>query len=433
MTPPSPAAAADTSVTAERPAAAVAAPVPVAMGRMDRLLRLMAEKHASDLFIAPGSPVQIKINGVIMPVNRQPLDPPAVESLARELVDVRDWAEFERKRELNAPYVLRGVGSFRVNLFRQRGSTSSVIRFVPHDIPAFETLNLPSVLLDLVMEKRGLVLVVGATGSGKSTTLASMIDHRNTHRSGHILTLADPIEFTFSNKRSIVSQRQLGTDTESLEIALRSAMRQAPDCILIGDIRDAPTMAQAIAYSQSGHLVLATMHANNANHALNRIVSFYGPENRHALLADLSASLRAIFSQRLLKTPEGGRVPAVELLLNTRHIAELIETGRLTEVKEAMEKSLAPGSETFDQAIVKLLRGERVSREEALANADSPTNLLWMLENAGDGSRAPMSRAGLPTIDESVLPAAPGPGPGPGPDRARRDEGPSFSDFLLNI
>ncbi len=388
---------------------------------MDRLLTLMAEKKASDLFLSPGSPVHIKINGVTLPINQQRLDPAGVSTLIREIVTDRQWQDFQDTKELNLGYGLRGVGSFRVNVFQQRGSPSCVVRYIPGDIPKFSSLNLPPVLLDIVMEKRGLVLVVGATGSGKSTTLASLLDYRNENRSGHILTLEDPIEYTFANKRSIVNQRQIGTDTQSLHVALRNAMRQAPDCILIGEIRDVETMSAALAYSQSGHLVLATLHANNANNALNRIVNFFTPETRRVLLADLAATLKAVISQRLIRANDGGRIPAVELLLNTRHVAELIEQGRLTEIKDAMEKSLASGSQTFEQGLVSLVRERKISREDALANSDSPTNLLWLLENT-EG-------------DDGGLPAAPQVG-GHGADaqsKSKEPEGPSFSEFLLNV
>ena len=390
---------------------------------MERLFRLMAEKKASDIFLSPGSPVHIKINGVSLPVNQTKLDATSVESLVREILTERQWQEFVERRELNAGYGLKGVGSFRINLFQQRGSPACVARFIPGDIPSFASLRLPPMLPELVMEKRGLILVVGSTGSGKSTTLASLIDHRNEHKSGHILTFEDPIEFTFRNKRSIVNQRQIGTDTDSLAVGLKNAMRQAPDCILIGEIRDMETMSQAIAYAQSGHLVLSTLHANNANNALNRIVSFYPPESRRVMLADLSATLKAVVSQRLVRGVDGSRLPAVELLLNTRHISELIEQGQLTEVKEAMEKSLAPGSQTFEQALMGLVRTRIISREDALAQADSPTNLLWLLENAGisdGGSAAPAAGAPMPT-------------PLPRVDKEKEPEGASFSEFLLNI
>jgi ABC-type cobalamin/Fe3+-siderophores transport system ATPase subunit len=260
------------------------------------------------------------------------------------------------------------------------------------------------------MAKRGLLLVVGATGSGKTTTLASLIDYRNHHKTGHILTLEDPIEFVFRNRMSIVNQRQIGTDTKSLRTALKNALRQAPDCILIGEIRDTDTMSAAIAYAQSGHLVLATLHANNASHALNRIVSFYSPENRHVLLSDLSTTLKAIVSQRLLKSVGGGRVPAVEVLLNTTHIAELIEQGRLSEIRDALVNSMTPGSQTFDQALIELLLANKVTKEDALANCDSPTNLLWMLENRGnssEGAPSPVATAAAPPIVFPLLPAEP--------------------------
>jgi twitching motility protein PilU len=266
------------------------------------------------------------------------------------------------------------------------------------------------------MEPRGLVLVVGATGSGKSTTLASLIEYRNENRTGHILTFEDPIEFTFRNKRSIVNQRQIGTDTDSLLVGLRNAMRQAPDCIMIGEIRDLETMSAAIAYAQSGHLVLATLHANNTYNALNRIVSFYPPENRRVMLADLAGTLRSIASQRLIRSTSGGRVPAVELLLNTRYVAELIEQSSLSEVKDAMEKSLAAGSQTFEQALLRMVQAGRISREDALAHADSPTNLLWLLENS---ERSSSTSATAPPIDTTAA--------------RRPTDGPSFSEFLLNI
>lgn len=401
---------------------------------MERLLQLMSEKKASDLFLAPGSPVQLKVNGTMVPVNQQRLAAENVVALVREIVDERHWETFERQHELNLGYGVRSVGSFRVNVFRQRGSTACVIRFIPHDIPELATLHLPPILGDLVMDKRGLLLVVGATGSGKSTTLASMIDYRNEQKTGHILTLEDPIEFTFRNKRSIVSQRQIGTDTQSLDVALKNAMRQAPDCILIGEIRDTATMSNAIAYAQSGHLVLATLHANNANHALNRIVSFYPPDNRPVLLADLAATLKAVVSQRLVRAFDGSRLPAVELLLNTRHIAELIEQGRLTEIKDAMSQSLAAGSRTFDQALAELVRARRIAREDAMAHADSPTNLLWMLENAAEEGAAPAPKAAAQPgnlVSPAMASAALGQPPRPGSDGDAH--GPSFSEFMLNI
>jgi twitching motility protein PilU len=388
---------------------------------MERLLALMAEKKASDLFIAAGTAVQIKINGTAVPINQQRLDPTTIESLLREVLTDRQWAQFEHDNELNFGYGLRNVGSFRFSLFKQRGTAAAVVRYIPGDVPQFESLSLPPVLSELIMEKRGLLLVVGSTGSGKTTTLASLLDHRNTHRSGHILTLEDPIEFTFLHKRSVVNQRQIGTDAVSLGIALKNALRQAPDCLMIGEIRDVETMSAAIAYAQSGHLVLSTLHANNAAHALNRIVSFYTPENRRTLLSDLAATLRCVVSQRLIRSASGGRLPAVEILLNTTFVSELIEQGRLSEIKEAMEKSMAPGSQTFERALVDLVRAKKITKEDALAQSDSPTNLLWLLENTED------------TGSETSPQPQRGPEPPSAPDAQKSSEGPTFSEFMLNI
>jgi twitching motility protein PilU len=389
---------------------------------MQRLLSLMAEKKASDLFIAAGAPIQIKINGTAVPINQQRLDPQAIEQLLREVLTDRQWAQFELDNELNVGYGLRNVGSFRISVFRQRGTAAAVIRYIPGDVPQLETLNLPPLLSDLIMEKRGLLLVVGATGSGKTTTLASLIDHRNTHSSGHILTLEDPIEYTFRHKRSVVNQRQIGTDAVSFEVALRNALRQAPDCLMLGEIRDVDTMSAAIAYAQSGHLVLSTLHANSASHALNRIVSFYTPENRRVLLSDLAATLRCVISQRLIRASAGGRLPAVEILMNTTFVSELIDQGRLSEIKEAMEKSMAPGSQTFERALVDMVRSRKVTREDALAQSDSPTNLLWLLDNTEDSTPA----------DEASASTSRGTDSG-GATPAKTPDGPTFSEFMLNV
>ena len=349
---------------------------------MERLFKLMAEKKASDLFIAVGSAVHMKVNGTSVPINQQLMDNAMIKSLLSEIITPEEFDELVATHELNKGFGVQGVGRFRLSAFQQRGSISAVIRYIATDIPALDTLNLPPIVGDIIMEKRGLVLIVGATGSGKSTTIASMLDMRNAKRTGHILTLEDPIEYVFRNKKSIVNQREIGSDAVSLEIALRNALRQAPDCILIGEIRDKETMTAAIAYAQSGHLCLATLHANNSYHALNRIVSFYPLENRVTLLSDLSAALRSIVSQRLIRARSGGRIPAVEVMLNTRHITELIEKGEINGIKEAMEKSLSPGSQTFEQALYRMIREGSISEEEALSHADSPTNLLWLINNA---------------------------------------------------
>ncbi len=360
------------------------------MSAMQRLLELMAEKKASDIFISCGAPINIKINGVTMPINQQIVTPDAVRTLMKEILNERQLKEFEDEFELNTSYPIRGLGSFRISCFMQRTTPGVVVRYIPGEVPQFDTLGLPTVLKDVVLEKRGLILMVGATGSGKSTSLAAMIDHRNALMSGHIITIEDPIEFLFKHRKSIVNQRELGTDAKSYYIALRNAMRQAPDVILIGEIRDRETMTAAIAYAQSGHLCLATLHANNSYHALNRIISFYPLENRPALLQDLSASLKCVVAQRLVRNLKGGRSPSVEVMLNSRHVADLIEKGEVNEIKEAMEKSMSPGSQTFEQSLFKLINDGVISQNEALANADSANNLLWQINNAklGDAPKA---------------------------------------------
>jgi twitching motility protein PilU len=310
--------------------------------------------------------------------------------------------ELERTNELNAGYSVPNLGRFRLSAFRQRGSISAVFRFVPATIPALGDLGLPPVLSDLIMEKRGLLLLVGSTGSGKSTTIAAMLDHRNELKPGHILTLEDPIEYLFKNKKSIVNQREIGSDAKDFYTALRNSMRQAPDCILIGEIRDKETMAAALAYAQSGHLVLATLHANNSYNALNRIISFYPIENRAALFQDLSSTVKAIVSQRLIKSAQGGtRTAAVEVMVNTRYISELIEKGDISQIKEAMEKSISGGSQSFETALFDLVQAGKISQEEALANADSATNLLWLLNNGPDAKKDEPEQAASSSSSET--------------------------------
>jgi twitching motility protein PilU len=325
-----------------------------------------------------------------------------------EVLTPLQMEELEQKGELNIGIGVPKVGSFRLSGFKQRNTIAAVIRCIPVRIPSIDTLNLPPTLATLALEKRGLILMVGATGTGKSTTMAAMMEWRNQHLSGHILTIEDPIEFLFTNKRAIVNQREVGRDTASLHVGLKNALRQAPDCIMIGEIRDRETMTQTISYALSGHLVLATLHANNSYHALGRILSFYTPESRPALLSDLSSAMKAIVSQRLLRSNAGGRIPTVEVLLNSQLVTELIEKGDFGSVREAMERSMAEGSQTFEADIARLINEGVVSREEGLVHADSPSNLLWRLQN----DMAPVSR---------VAPPKPEP------------ESPSFTEITLDV
>jgi twitching motility protein PilU len=355
------------------------------MSAMKRLFQLMSEKKASDIFLSVGAPINIKINGNAVPVNQTVMTADAVKGLLYEVLNEKQIREYEEELELNTAYALEGVGAFRISAFRQKNSPAVVVRFIPGSIPPLDSLGVPEILKEVIMAKRGLILMVGATGSGKSTSLSSMIDYRNERKAGHILTLEDPVEFIFQNKKSIVNQREVGTDTKSFTVALKNALRQAPDIILIGEIRDKDTMGMALAYAQSGHLALATLHANNSYHAMNRIINFYPLENRPSLLLDLSAALQSIISQRLIRTKSGGRLAAVEVLLNTRHVAELIEKGEINEIKDALEKSMSPGSQTFEQALFKLFMDGKISQEEAMANADSATNMLWLINQATAG------------------------------------------------
>ena len=370
------------------------------MSAMKRLFQLMAQKKASDIFLSVGSPINIKINGTVMPINQQAMDSTNITNLLYEVLTDKQKREFEDTLELNIGFPLSGVGSFRISAFRQKTTPAVVVRYIPGEVPNIDTLGMPPVLKEVIMEKRGLVLMVGATGCGKSTTLAALLELRNVTMSGHILTLEDPVEYIFTNKKCIVNQREVGTDTLDFSIALKNALRQAPDCILIGEIRDKDTMTAAIAYAQSGHLCLATLHANNSYHAMNRIISFYPLENRPALLQDLAATLRAVISQRLVKNVKGGRSAAAEVLLNTRYTAELIDKGAISEMKDAMEKSMTPGSQTFEQSLFKMYKDGLISKEEALGNADSATNLLWMMNQSEGGSGAAQTSAAQKKSDQ---------------------------------
>src|SRR5437868_10832621 len=375
------------------------------MSTMERILRLMCEKKASDVYLSAHAPALIKINGQCVPINNQLLPPDAPKALLAEVLPEKRIEELEETGELNMAHAVEGVGNFRFSAMRQRGTYAAVIRYITTEIPALESLSVPMILGELIMEKRGLLLMVGSTGAGKSTTLASMMDYRNESVSGHILTIEDPVEFLFKNKKSVVNQREVGSDTQAMQTALKNALRQAPDVILIGDIRDRETMSAASAYAQSRHLCLATMHANNGYQALNRILSFYPVEVRPTMLGDLAAALKAVVSQRLLRTVHGSRAPAVEVMLNTKLVAELIEKGDFSGVKEAMEKSMAEGSQTFEQDICRLITEGTVDKKEGLAYADSPTNLQWLLQNSFAGKDMEQAEDGASEEDLAEEPS----------------------------
>ncbi len=379
---------------------------------LDRLFQLMAEKQASDLFISCGAPINIKIDGLAMPINSQPMEPETVRRIAYEMMNRAQAERFEQTHEMNLAHIDHKLGNFRINIMRQRGSISMVIRYVRGEIPQFETLNLPQALLDMIVAKRGLILIVGSTGSGKSTTMAAMLDHRNGRMPGHILTIEDPIEYLFRHRKSIVNQREIGEDTQSYHNALINGLRAAPDVLMIGEVRDRETMQHVLIHALTGHLCLTTLHANNSYHALARIINMYPHDARPGLLSDLAVSLRAIVSQRLVRNKQGKLQPAVEIMMNSTHVAELVKSGDLDKLSEAMQQSLYPGSQTFEQALCKLYLDNVISYEDALQTADSPTNLSWLInhyteQRTDDGS-------GLSKSDQVQAPAV------------------QFSEFQLN-
>ena len=352
--------------------------------RIHEWLKVLAERKGSDLYLATGAPPCAKFEGELKTISSDVLSPGEVAEIANELMDDTQREEFARDLEMNLAVSLPSVGRFRVNIFRQRNEVSIVARFIVMDIPQWYDLGLPEILTELIMRKRGLVLFVGATGSGKSTSLAAMIDYRNSHTSGHIVTIEDPVEFVHWHKKSIVNQREVGVDTRNWHNALKNTLRQAPDVILIGEIRDRETMEHAISFAETGHLCISTLHANNANQALDRIINFFPEEKRQQLLMDLSLNLQAFVSQRLIPNTEGGRSAAVEVMLGSPTVKELILRGDIGGLKEIMEKSKDRGMKTFDMALFDLCRAGEISEEEALRNADSENNLRLRLKLAGD-------------------------------------------------
>ncbi len=341
---------------------------------LDMLIKL-AYENGSDLYLSTGAVPSIKFNGVLTPIQELAMKPGETTAIANDIMDSEQQVTFEKELEMNLALSLPKVGRFRVNIFRQRNEISIVARNIKLDIPTFEELKLPPVLLDVIMEKRGLVLFVGATGSGKSTSLAALIDHRNKNTSGHIITIEDPIEYVHPHKKSIINQREVGVDTRSFHAALKNTLRQAPDVILIGEIRDRETMEHALAFAETGHLAISTLHANNANQALDRIINFFPEERRDQLMNDLGNNLKAFVSQRLVKTVDGKRRAAVEILLGTATIQDMIRRGDFSNIKEIMEKSVNLGMKTFDQCLFELYCEGVISEDEALRNADSVNNL----------------------------------------------------------
>ena len=350
-------------------------------------LRVLAKNDGSDLYLSTGAPPCAKFQGVLKPLAKEPLAPGEIEKIAMEIMDEEQREEFKRELEMNLAMTIPNVGRFRINIFWQRNQVSIVARNIVTEIPKFDDLKLPPILKDVVMAKRGLVLFVGGTGSGKSPWRAALIDHRNSNSGGHIITIEDPVEYVHRHKKSVINQREVGVDTRSFHAALKNTLRQAPDVILIGEIRDRETMEHAIAFAETGHLAISTLHANNANQALDRIVNFFPEERRPQLLMSLSQNIRAFVSQRLVPTVDGKRCAAVEILLGTQTINELILKGEFHNIKEMMEKSENLGMQTFDGALFKLYVEGRISHDEAIKNADSANNLRLRIKMYEEGKK----------------------------------------------
>lgn len=352
----------------------------------NKYLKMMVDRDGSDLYLSTGAPISAKIHGHLTALSEETLLPGRTKEIAYEIMDEDQIKEFEHKPEMNLAISRSGVGRFRVNIFMQRNEISMVVRSITTDIPNFKDLGLPEILPKLIMQKRGLVLFVGGTGSGKSTSLAALIDYRNTHSAGHIITIEDPVEFVHQHKKSIINQREVGVDTDCYEDALENTLRQAPDVILIGEIRSQETMEHALAFAETGHLCVSTLHANNANQALDRIINFF-PEERHKqLLLDLSLNMRGIISQRLIPTKDKKRAAAIEVLLGSPRVSDLIKSGQIDAIKEVMDKSEGQGMQTFDSALLKLYNAGKITVDEALKNADSKNNLRLKITLAEGGN-----------------------------------------------
>ena len=377
------------------------------------LLKILSSQDGSDLYLSTGAPPCAKFNGVLKPLGSDPLKPGDIAAIAASIMDEQQRIDFERELEMNLAMSLPNVGRFRVNIFKQRNEVSIVARNIKMEIPLFEDLKLPPVLLQTVMEKRGLLLFVGGTGSGKSTSLAALIDYRNRNSGGHIITIEDPVEYVHRHKKSIINQREVGVDTRSFHAALKNTLRQAPDVILIGEIRDRETMEHALAFADTGHLAISTLHANNANQALDRIINFFPEERRPQLLNDLGNNLRAFVSQRLVKTVEGKRRAAVEVMLGTPTVRDLIKRNEFSELKEIMEKSKNLGMQTFDQALIDLVHEGTIDEEEAVKNADSANNVRLKLklhkENPANAPVTPSNTSAPATPAAPPVPQAPAP------------------------
>lgn len=366
-------------------------------------LKILAAKDGSDLYLSTGAPPCAKFHGTLKALDKEPFPPGVVKEIAYQVMSEEQIAEFEKKPEMNLAISESGIGRFRINIFKQRNEVAMVVRNIKMDIPSVSALGLPPILTKVIMEKRGLILFVGGTGSGKSTSLAALIDHRNSNSSGHIITIEDPIEFVHRHKRSIVNQREVGVDTDSYEDALINTLRQAPDVILIGEIRDRETMEHALAFAETGHLAISTLHANNANQAMDRIINFFPEERRPQLLNDLSTNIRAFISQRLIPTVDGKRVAAIEILLGSSTVQDFIKRGEIGALKEVMEKSKTMGMMTFDSALFELFQVGKISLEEALKNADSPNNLQLKIKLSDEQGMDEVASSSTLELEEIVV------------------------------